>query len=1470
MDYLIFCSGVAFVLPALACAFLSRDQPHYRPWIWLLGSGVLYGAWLWVGLIQAGFGEPAPASAVSLALLSASYLCLLEFGRDGGIRLCRFSGPGLWIYPPLVAGVAFAGAILGPAQAVRCFLGLPAGLWAAWTLYAAAHREGQSAGRERSRAGSGLELAAAIMALHAVLAPFGAPPGPLFPASAVNESVFLGATGIPVQIAEGLGAILFTITMVIHDRRLAAGADPDGASWGRRGFKLTVASAVLLAAGWAGAALAEKFAAAEIRGELRVRAAAATALIDPRSIRDLAAGMNDGEDRLHDRLAVFLAADSRLQRLCLSLPRGASPLPRIEVGGRPATGAAHAFAAFAPIRDPQSARLLGLLGVHANEGASRRLIAGHRLVAMGATLVSILLVLGIAASRQRLWEAASRTAQSERRYRIVADFNYDWEYWQAPDGGLLYVSPSCERITGYGAEALSGDPGLLERMVHPDDRTLIANHLLEFAGRPSEMETDFRILRADGEIRWIGHVCRPVYGEHGEYLGRRVSNRDITARKRAEEALRRSAFHLREGQRVANLGSWELDLAAGRLEWSDQVFRIFEIDPERFAASYEAFLALVHPDDREAVDRAYRRSVAQKAPYEIVHRLLMPDGRIKHVRERCENFYGDDGRPLRSVGTVQDISAFHEAEEKLRRFAAIVESTGDAVLVVNLQGIISAWNTGAERMWGYSAEEIVGMPVSVLYPPEKKDESGEVLQEVMGKHAVIRFESRGRHKDGYDFPISLTVSPLFDPENRLAGLSAIIRDITERERLKAEARERLRLVEMVFEYSVAGLVILDPQFNFVRVNPAYARACRRDITEFEGRNHFEMYPSDARLIFEEVLRTRQPFETFAHAFTFPDQPERGATYWDWTLVPILDGLGEVEYLLFSLFEVTDRENALARLRLVEAAFRNTRDAVLITDAETRILQVNPAFETITGYRADEVIGRTPKILQSGRQSADFYRRFWHALQTEGHWSGEIWNRHRDGHVFPEWQSVSVVKDRDGKITHYVSIFTDITEFKQAQAEIRYLSYHDDLTGLPNRAFFQVRLEQLIEAAKRDRSRIAVLVLDLDHFKTINDSLGHSVGDQLLRQVAQRLKVCADLGDTVARQGGDEFIIALVNCDATRAAHVADAIVAGVAEPYVIGSQTLAVTPSLGVSLYPDDGADAEILIKSADVAMYHAKSMGRNTYQFFSAEMSAVAAERLALGNALRYAMSNGEFRLHYQPQIEVSSRRLVGLEALIRWRHPEMGWVPPLRFIPVAEETGFISQIGRWVLEEACRQQREWQAGGLSIVPVAVNLSPLQMQKGDFPEQLEALLSSSGLAPDFLELELTETAVMREAGRMVEMLRKLKERGTRFSIDDFGTGYSSLGRLHRFPVDKLKIDQSFIRDVTIMEDHATITRAIIALAKQLHLKVLAEGVETAEQLEFLEEAGCDEVQGYYFSRPVPADEVAGWLSPEGAVQDRR
>lgn len=563
-------------------------------------------------------------------------------------------------------------------------------------------------------------------------------------------------------------------------------------------------------------------------------------------------------------------------------------------------------------------------------------------------------------------------------------------------------------------------------------------------------------------------------------------------------------------------------------------------------------------------------------------------------------------------------------------------------------------------------------------------------------------------------------------------------------------------------------------------------------------------------------------------------------------------------------EITQRKKAELALReseeqsrLAANALENTAEGVMIFDANRRIVSVNKAFTSITGYAPDEAIGRDPEFLRSSEHDDAFYAELWGVIHETGLWKGEMWRRRKNGEIYPEWRSITAVKGQEGKVSHYVAVFDDISQVKQDKARLEFMAHHDALTHLPNRTLFHDRLEEALHRARRHGTLVGVLFLDLDHFKNINDSLGHGVGDMLLQSVTTRLKTCVRDSDTVSRFGGDEFAILLDELrEPQDAAKVAEKLRDALTKPFTLDGHELFISASIGISCFPEDGEDAQTLLKNADVAMYRAKEMGRNTYQFFSTEMNAHTLKTLLMTNNLRVALERNEFLLNYQPVIDLSSGRITGVEALIRWKHPELGMVPPLQFIPLAENTGLIGPIGEWVLRTACRQMRDWQASGIAPKRMAVNLSARQFRQKDLVQRIASILEETGLDPPSLELEITESMVMHDPAGAEQILDELHRMGVYLAIDDFGTGYSSLSYLKRFPIDFLKIDRSFVKNIPEDPEDVAITRAIIALARSLDLWVIAEGVETDKQLAFIKAEGCEEAQGYLFSKPRTAEEL--------------
>ena len=552
-----------------------------------------------------------------------------------------------------------------------------------------------------------------------------------------------------------------------------------------------------------------------------------------------------------------------------------------------------------------------------------------------------------------------------------------------------------------------------------------------------------------------------------------------------------------------------------------------------------------------------------------------------------------------------------------------------------------------------------------------------------------------------------------------------------------------------------------------------------------------------------------------------------------------------------------------RLRQAAAVFDCTREGVLVTDTQGLIVHVNRAFMEITGYQRDDVMGQRPSLFKSGRHSAHFYQQMFQALESTGEWSGEIWNRRKSGEVYPQWQTIRVIHDDQGQVSHYVAVFSDISAMKNSEHELAHLAHHDPLTDLPNRLLFTDRAEQALASAQVHKRGCALLLMDLDHFKIINDSLGHNVGDQLLKLVAERLSGLFGPGVTLARLGGDEFAVLAESCpQVVQAAALAQRMLNAMKDPFIFDGNQLFISASIGISLFPSDALSAEQLLRNADSALFKAKSAGREGYALYTEELTAHAQHRVEIAGELRRALDQHELRVYYQPVHDLHDSRLVGVEALVRWQHPERGLVPPGEFIPIAERTGLIADIDAWVMDQACRQMCQWLADGAPLSFIAINVSSRLFARRELYEQVAQVLHTTGLDPAFLELEVTESAVMDDPEVALEQLHRLRELGLRLAIDDFGTGYSSLLRLKRLPVQKLKIDQGFVAGLPWDEDDAAIVRVVIALAKSMGMQVHAEGIEQVEQARFLLDQECDMGQGYWFGRPMPADEIDWTRAP--------
>ena len=626
----------------------------------------------------------------------------------------------------------------------------------------------------------------------------------------------------------------------------------------------------------------------------------------------------------------------------------------------------------------------------------------------------------------------------------------------------------------------------------------------------------------------------------------------------------------------------------------------------------------------------------------------------------------------------------------------------------------------------------------------------------------------------------------------------------------------------------------------------------------EGRTTDPWQPglsAPARLRFFQQLSDQDAVDEFEVLW-------RGSAFQDWALISArrLQYQGQ-DAVLTTFTPINSLKLMEQRLKLWAKVFEASSESIMVTDAERHIVTVNRAFSRSTGYESEEVVGALPGFLRSDRHPDIHFDELWRLASLRGSWQGELWLRRKTGEIFPIWTVINAVREDNDQITHFIAVAHDISERKASEQRISHLAHHDVLTDLPNRTLCVERLRMALQQAERHKHRVGVLFIDLDRFKNINDSLGHHIGDSLLRSVSRSLIAAVRVGDTVSRFGGDEFVVILNGVsDVDEIRQIVDhRLMSLMQRPHEVEGVELHTSCSVGIAVYPEDGTEIDTLMRNADTAMYQAKSLGRNKAQFFTAEMDSCARERLNIENDLRHALERNELRLFYQPRVDCRNGSLLGVEALVRWQHPEQGLILPGRFIDVAEESSLIVPIGAWILDEACRQQAAWRDQGIGDIPVSVNLSAVQLRDPDLLGTLSTALQTWRINPQKIELELTESLLMEQVDSTINLFHQLKAFGVLLSIDDFGTGYSSLSYLHRFPIDKLKIDQSFVRDMLDDAGDLAITRAIIGLGHTLGLKVVAEGVENLEEARMLAAAGCDELQGYFFSRPLPPAEFVHW-----------
>ena len=772
------------------------------------------------------------------------------------------------------------------------------------------------------------------------------------------------------------------------------------------------------------------------------------------------------------------------------------------------------------------------------------------------------------------------------------------------------------------------------------------------------------------------------------------------------------------------------------------------------------------------------------------------------------------------------------------------------------------WNINTNDL--YCSSEIF----TILGIPEKQLENGfddllnfvhaddkamlsNAIKNVVENQKVFILEFRIVQPLGNEVVVKSQGKPIPDKNGNISHISGILQDITH----SNETYKQLHLLAAALEASADSIVITDIGGKIVWANPAMTRLSGYKYTELVGNtpNLWNSLSQDKEL-FDKLWKTILSGDTWNSELI--NCKKNGDEYLEeQTITSVLNEHGEISHFVSIKRDITERRENDAKNLQAAQVFEHSIEGILICDSQNNIIRVNPAFTKITGYSEQDIIGKKPSILKSGNHDDQFFTEMWTALNNSGVWQGEVWNRRKNGETYPELLTISTLKDNANSIVEYIAIFADISDRKHDEEQIHRLAYYDNLTNLPNRTLSHEILKNSLALSNIENKLTGILNIDIDRFFNINETMGHDAGDQLLQIIARRIIRCNHELDKTARISSDEFTIICPDIDSpNQLAKKAQKILDSIAEPIMLNRQEIFVTASIGISIAPTDGDNDAVLFRSAESARNHAKKEG-NSYQFFNDEMNTQGFEQLVMKSSLRRALERNEFQLYYQPQIDLQSGKIVGAESLIRWMHPDLGLVSPNKFIPVLEETGLITEVGDWILKTACLQNKAWQEKGYHPIQIAVNLSPRQFRQESLLDNIKSVLTETKLDAQWLELEVTESSIMDNPSEVAKTLQSLHQLGIKLAIDDFGTGYSSLSYLKIFPIDVLKIDRSFIRDITFDKDDDTIVKTIIAMGHNLGLKIIAEGVEEQEQLDIVKEYGCEWYQGYFCSKPIPAAE---------------